>query len=154
MFGARGFFPLDSLRMAQKDNQGVEQWSQIAKQSAYNSRLLASSLNICPRQLQRHTRQLFNKSPQQWLDDMRLEDAILMLQNDSLIKKVAFELGFKTVSHFSNKFKARYGMSPKEFKHKHFCHRSLQNQPAGVESKPATLRCFIHIKFFDSSNGF
>ncbi len=34
-----------------------------------------------------------------------------------------------------------------------FCHRSLQNQPAGVESKPATLRCFIHIKFLDASKG-
>ena len=33
------------------------------------------------------------------------------------------------------------------------CHRSLQNHPAGVESKPATLRCFIHIKFLDPSKG-
>jgi len=32
-----------------------------------------------------------------------------------------------------------------------FCHRSLQNQPAGVESKPATLRCFIHITLLDPS---
>jgi hypothetical protein len=31
------------------------------------------------------------------------------------------------------------------------CHRSLQNQPAGVESKPATLRCFIHITLLDPS---
>jgi hypothetical protein len=36
----------------------------------------------------------------------------------------------------------------------HGCHRSLQNQPIGVESKPATLRCFIHINFCDSSKGF
>jgi MFS-type transporter involved in bile tolerance (Atg22 family) len=35
-----------------------------------------------------------------------------------------------------------------------YCHRSLQNQPAGVESKPATLRCFIHIWFLDASKGF
>jgi hypothetical protein len=33
------------------------------------------------------------------------------------------------------------------------CHRSLQNQPAGVESKPATLRCFIHIRFLDARKG-
>jgi ATP-dependent Clp protease ATP-binding subunit ClpB len=33
------------------------------------------------------------------------------------------------------------------------CHRSLQNQPRRVESKPATLRCFVHIMFLDSSKG-
>lgn len=31
------------------------------------------------------------------------------------------------------------------------CHRSLQNQPVRVESKPATLRCFVHISFFESN---
>jgi len=30
------------------------------------------------------------------------------------------------------------------------CHRPLQNQPVGVESKPATLRCFIHTSFLDA----
>jgi integrase len=34
------------------------------------------------------------------------------------------------------------------------CHRSLQNQPVRVESKPATLRCLIHIMFFDPGKGF
>ena len=33
------------------------------------------------------------------------------------------------------------------------CRRSLQNQPAGVESKPATPRCLIHISFLDTSKG-
>ena len=33
------------------------------------------------------------------------------------------------------------------------CHRSLHNQPAGVESRPATLRCFIHIRVLDASKG-
>jgi hypothetical protein len=34
------------------------------------------------------------------------------------------------------------------------CHRSLQNQPAGVESKPATPRCLIHIGFLDVGKDF
>ena len=33
------------------------------------------------------------------------------------------------------------------------CHRSLQNQPVRVESKPATPRCFIHIRFLGAGNG-
>ena len=31
------------------------------------------------------------------------------------------------------------------------CHQSLQNQPAGVESKPATMRRLIDIRFLDAS---
>jgi hypothetical protein len=34
------------------------------------------------------------------------------------------------------------------------CHRSLQNQPVRVESKPATPRCLIHINFLDADKGF
>jgi hypothetical protein len=33
------------------------------------------------------------------------------------------------------------------------CHRSLENQPVGVESKPATLRRFVHIRFLDPGKG-
>jgi transposase-like protein len=33
------------------------------------------------------------------------------------------------------------------------CHRSLENQPVGVESKPATPRWLIHIRFLDGSKG-
>jgi hypothetical protein len=32
------------------------------------------------------------------------------------------------------------------------CYRSLQNQPVRVESKPATLRRFVHIRGFSSSS--
>jgi hypothetical protein len=34
-----------------------------------------------------------------------------------------------------------------------YCHRSLQNQPRRVESKPATSRCLIHTVLLDSSKG-
>jgi hypothetical protein len=33
-------------------------------------------------------------------------------------------------------------------------HRSLQNLPVRVDSKPATLKCFIHISFLDARHGF
>jgi endoglucanase len=33
------------------------------------------------------------------------------------------------------------------------CHRAVENRPLAGTSKPATLRCFIHIRFFDSSKG-
>ena len=38
-----------------------------------------------------------------------------MLEKDGLIKAIAFDLGFKSVSHFSHRFKYRYGISPRKF---------------------------------------
>ena len=34
------------------------------------------------------------------------------------------------------------------------CHRSLQNQPIGVASKPATLKAFIYIRLLDAAKAF
>ena len=102
--------------MARKDFYTVEDWAYLAKQAKYDSELMARLLNVCPRQLRRYTRELFNNSPQEWLDERRLADASILLQGNDLVKTIAYELGFKTVAHFSKKFKAKYGVSPKEYK--------------------------------------
>ncbi|HTR43099.1 MAG TPA: helix-turn-helix transcriptional regulator [Pseudomonadales bacterium] len=102
--------------MVRKDFNAVEEWPKIARQATYNTRQLANLLEVCPRQVRRYTRKLFNSSPRQWLNEQRLTDAALMLENNKLVKTIAFDLGFKTVSHFSHAFKSRYGASPLEFK--------------------------------------
>lgn len=102
--------------MARKDFYTVDDWADLAKTARYDPDLLARLLNVGTRQLRRYTRELFNNSPQEWLDERRLADATNLLQSDELIKVVAYELGFKTVSHFSHRFKARYGVSPKQYK--------------------------------------
>ena len=106
-----------TAQMARKDIYSVEEWGALAKQARYDPVHLARLLNVCPRQLNRYTHKLFNNSLQEWLDELRLADAAAMLlQSDELIKAIAYDLGFKDVSHFSHKFKARYGVSPKAHK--------------------------------------
>lgn len=102
--------------MARKDVLTLEQWANLAKQARYDPCLVARLLNVGPRQLRRYTREILKTSPQRWLDEQRLRQAATMLKNKELVKTVAFDLGFKTVSHFSHKFKARYGVSPKAYK--------------------------------------
>jgi AraC-like DNA-binding protein len=102
--------------MARKDFYNVEDWAYLAKQAKYDTELLARLLNVCPRQLRRYTRELFNNSPQEWLDERRLVDASILLQGNDLVKTIAYELGFKTAAHFSKKFKVRFGVSPKAYK--------------------------------------
>ena len=101
--------------MPRKDIYAAEQWPDMARQAAYNSRLLAELIDVCPRQLRRYTHKFFNSSPQQWLNEQRLTKAASMLQSNELVKAVAFELGFKSVSHFSHAFKSRYGICPSVF---------------------------------------
>jgi AraC-like DNA-binding protein len=117
---AAGATPIPLFRrhsnMARKDFHTVEDWAYLAKQAKYDPELLARLLNVCPRQLRRYTRELFNNSPQEWLDERRLADASILLQGNDLVKTIAYDLGFKTVAHFSKKFKIRYGISPKAYK--------------------------------------
>ena len=101
--------------MARADLHNMEWWDQMAWQSGYNSTVLSKNLQISTRQLHRYTRELFGRSPQDWLDEQRLKIAVGLLVKHRSIKTVTHHLGFKQVSHFSREFKFHYGVSPTEF---------------------------------------
>jgi len=92
-----------------------DQWFELAQRARYRSVTLASLLSISPRQLHRYTRKVFGRSPQAWLDEQRLWMAAGLLRRWRSVKVVAYELGFKQVSHFSREFKLRFGISPARF---------------------------------------
>jgi len=87
----------------------------MAERSSYSAALLSKELNVSPRQLRRRTHANFQSSPQDWLNEQRLVQASKMLKKLRSVKIVAFELGFKQVSHFSREFKLRYGITPTAF---------------------------------------
>ncbi len=91
------------------------EWSQMAKKSAYRAAMLAKELHVSQRQLRRYTRNIFGRSPQNWLNEQRLVHAAEMLKRTRTAKAVAFQLGFKQPSHFSREFKRHYGVSPTRF---------------------------------------
>jgi AraC-like DNA-binding protein len=91
------------------------------------------TINVCPRQLRRYTRELFNNSPQEWLDERRLADASILLRGNDLVKTIAYDVGFKTVAHFSKKFRIRFGVSPKAYK------RYLEEWNNSRSHPPATI---------------
>jgi AraC-like DNA-binding protein len=55
---------------------------------------------------------VFGRSAQEWLDELRLSAAAPLLRKRRSVKWVAYNLGFKQVSHFSREFKRHYGLSP------------------------------------------
>jgi AraC-like DNA-binding protein len=90
-------------------------WKALAVAAHYDSKELAKLCRFSPRQLQRKFNFLFGRSPQNWLNEQRIIAAQQLLLSGEPIKTVAFDLGFKRVSHFYRQFKCRSHMTPLEF---------------------------------------
>ena len=101
--------------MARMDKRSMESWVRLARRADYNAHNMSRRLGISARQLRRYTQSFFRRSPQDWLDEQRLRLAANLLKQGQPVKKVAYRLGFKQVSHFSRKFKGFQGVSPKAF---------------------------------------
>lgn len=70
---------------------------------------------------QTHLRRLFQKavgmSPRQWLLERRLQKAAQLLQTtDKTVQQVADTCGFESLSHFNRYFKAKFGISPSQYR--------------------------------------
>lgn len=78
---------------------------------------LAEIAGVSLRTLQRVFRERFGTSPMSWLMEARLlEAARLIRSGDDPVTKIAYRVGFKDPSHFTRRFKARFGASPNEFR--------------------------------------
>jgi transcriptional regulator GlxA family with amidase domain len=58
-------------------------------------------------------------TPKDFLYQLRLKQAAKMLKHGSTITRACFASGFSNNSHFSRCFKAFYGMTPSQYKHRH-----------------------------------
>lgn len=62
-------------------------------------------------------RKVFGMSPRQYLSDLKLHEAkVLIAQPDLALKKIASLLGYSHLSHFSRQFKRWTGMSPLQYR--------------------------------------
>lgn len=105
----RGLLAFHMARVVIND---FSEWRKRARASGYNAWRLAAHLGISRRQLTRYTQATFGRSPQDWLDAQRLNDARDCLREVRSVKEAAFQLGFKQSSHFSREFKLVHGLSP------------------------------------------
>jgi AraC-like DNA-binding protein len=101
--------------MAKLDLQDLVRWRQAALLSGWHAAVLARELDVSRRQLQRYTRAVFHCSPQKWLNEQRLILAGERLKGLRSVKVVAYELGYKQLSHFSRQFKHFHHVAPTAF---------------------------------------
>jgi AraC-like DNA-binding protein len=89
---------------------------------------LAEIAGVSLRTLQRIFRERFDTSPMSWLMEARLLEAARLIRGgDDPVTKIAYRVGFKDPSHFTRRFKARFGVSPNEFR------RGAEGAPQPVE---------------------
>ena len=91
------------------------QWFELARISEFRAANLARHLGISQRQVERYVRRHFNRTPQQWLRELRMERAGELTAVMHSVKEIAYALGFQQVSSFCREFKAYYGITCSEY---------------------------------------
>ncbi len=75
---------------------------------------LASACNISVSALERRFRKYLQKTPRQYINEVRLDNARrLLLETQKPIGTIALETGFADHSHFTRSFISHYGHSPR-----------------------------------------
>jgi AraC-like DNA-binding protein len=130
----------------------------MAAACGFNSQTLARTLGVSPRHLHRLFVASFGCSPQRWLREQQLQLAHRTLvaggaHGSTMVKEVAFRIGYQHPAQFSRDFRNRFGCSPLDAMAKGCtpdqCHaapgdipsddRSPKRLSIGSSSRPATL---------------
>lgn len=90
---------------------------------------IAAQLGYSPNYCNRAFRQIYGMSPRQYLSDLIIRHAkLLLLDNTLSVEAIAHRLGYRDVSHFSKQFKRWTGLPPMGY-------RRLTAEPAHLEDK-------------------
>jgi AraC-like DNA-binding protein len=92
----------------------IDDWSERARSARYSSARLAKICGVSQSQLRRYFLQVFFRPAQEWLDELRLWEAVRLLVTGASVKAVAFSLGFFDTSHMCHQFSKYFGSSPSE----------------------------------------
>jgi AraC-like DNA-binding protein len=92
----------------------LEEWEQLAHETQYKVLPFAQRLGLSPRQLRRHSRQLFGCSTREFLAEVRTKKAEQDLKVGRPPKEVAAEVHLKQIASLYHLFKRRTGKTPRE----------------------------------------
>ncbi|PZD76715.1 AraC family transcriptional regulator [Mesonia sp. K7] len=108
----------------QKEVENISRIANYIKTNLSTSqtvKALASQFGIPENKLQAGFKTLYGKTVNEYLQQQRLEVALLLLKETELnISEIVYKLGISSRSYFSKIFKKEYGIAPSEFKKKGF----------------------------------
>jgi transcriptional regulator GlxA family with amidase domain len=72
---------------------------------------------LTPEHLSRLFRRHLDNTPMNYLWQVRVEQSVLRLRHTGLAaEEIAYQCGFKSAAHFSNKVRAMYGQTPTQIR--------------------------------------
>lgn len=78
--------------------------------------ILAKQASLSTSQVNRVFKKEFNQTPYDYILSQKIATAKLLLQNTNIpIKQIAYKLNFADEHYFSNFFKEKCGVSPKDY---------------------------------------
>lgn len=110
----------NDLGVFKAKNDHISETAEYMKQNFFNPELSVDSLakraNVSPAQYRRKFRQLYGKSPKQYLDSLRYNYAKSLLETGYFSQKeIAFRCGFSSVEYFRTAFKKKNSINLKEY---------------------------------------
>ncbi len=97
-------------------------------EEGFNVEALADRLHLDRSHLFRRLRELTGTTPSALILETRMKQAARLLErDDGGVGEVAVAVGFKSVAHFSQRFRVRYGVTPSAYRSRH---------APGSESRP------------------
>lgn len=76
----------------------------------------ADKLSVTENYLNKCVKNITQKSPKQWINEMDINYSKALLQSSKDIAEIAYLLNFHTASHFTQLFKKITGITPKEYR--------------------------------------
>lgn len=110
------------LRNAQNSHENesiieIQEWMQSCYPRDISLEIIAAEFDISMRTLNRNFKKATGKSPMQYLQQIRIDNAKELLKTTNLsVAEVAFSVGYPDSSYFSALFKRLISLSPKEYR--------------------------------------
>ncbi len=109
----------ENIDLPKKDKEFIDKLNALIKENyknpIYQRIQLASDMAVSVKQLQRKTKALIDKNPMELLREYRLQKAAEKLKEGYQVSLVSDQAGFNSVSHFSQCFKANFGITAKAY---------------------------------------
>ena len=93
---------------------------------------------------------IYNKTPHQYLTQVRIEKAKLLLTTDMSVSEVGYSIGFTSLTSFSGLFKKLVGSSPSEYQ------MQQHQRKAAIAERPLHFipNCFAENKGWTKNSNF
>ncbi|WP_053957355.1 AraC family transcriptional regulator [Inediibacterium massiliense] len=113
-----------SVKLDKKDKRLLNKVITFMKKdlSEYPSiKKLSSIANMSETRFQMAFKQVYGTTVYQYLKEMRMNHALLLLQNsDDSVQMIAQKVGYTNAGHFAGIFKETYGITPKKYRNIHY----------------------------------